>query len=174
MFNLSEYYKLVEEDRNDYFKLFKLAPKDVFHKSITEDSWSSELIFRHNLAVLNWFKTLIPNIDFEESTIATKYGEKTEDSFSLEEIEKEFHKISPIIAKGIAKMTAEEEDEILKSPYGDRTRYKSISGLLNHESNHLGQVIWIFKRLTGWTDQDIRENLYGDEKERRLRLNYHV
>ncbi|MCK4972486.1 MAG: hypothetical protein KAS52_04140, partial [Candidatus Heimdallarchaeota archaeon] len=107
---------------------------------------------------------LIPNIDFEESTLATKYGEKTEDSFSLEEIEKEFHRISPIIVEGIAKMTAEEEDEVLKSAFGNRPRYRSISGLLNHESNHLGQVLWIFKRITGWTDQDIREKVYGVAK----------
>ena len=164
MFNLSEYYKLVEKDRNDYFKLFKLAPKDVFHKSFTEDTWSAELIFRHNLAVLNWFKTLVPNIDFEDSTLATKYGEKPEDSFSLEEIEKEFLRISSIVAEGIAKMTAEEEDEILESPYGNSPRFKRISGLLNHESNHLGQVLWIFKRITGWTDQDIREKVYGVPK----------
>ena len=164
MFDLSEYYKLVEKDRNDYFKLFKLAPKDVIHKSFTDDSWSAELIFRHNLSVLNWFKTLVPNIDFKESTLATKYGEKPEDSFSLEEIEKEYYRISPIIAEGISKMTVEEEEEILKSPYGDSQRYKRISGLLNHESNHLGQVAWIFKRLTGWTDQDIREKLYGVPK----------
>ena len=164
MFNLSEYCKLIEKERNDHFKLFKLAPKDVFHKSFTEDTWSTELVFRHNLAVLNWFKTLIPHIDFEESTLATKYGKKTEDSFSLEEIEKEFHKISPIIAEGIEKMTIEEEEEILKSPFGDNPRYKNIAGLLNHESNHLGQVIWIFKRITGWTDQDIREKLYGVPK----------
>ncbi|MCK4844908.1 MAG: hypothetical protein KAS95_04485 [Candidatus Heimdallarchaeota archaeon] len=164
MFNLSEYYKIIEKDRNDHFKLFKLASKDVFHKSFTKDTWSAELIFRHNLAVLNWFKTLVPNIDFEDSLLATKYGEKTEDSFTLEEIEKEFLRISPIIAEGIEKMTPEEEDEILKTPFGDNPRYRSISGLLNHESNHLGQVIWIFKRITDWTDQDIREKLYGVPK----------
>ena len=164
MFNLSEYYKIIEKDRNDYFKLFKIAPKDVFNKSFTNDTWSAELIFRHNLAVLNWLKTLVPNIDFEDSPLATKYGEKAEDSFTLEEIEKEFLRISPIIAKGIEKMTPEEEDEILKTQFGENPRYRSISGLLNHESNHLGQVIWIFKRITAWTDQDIREKLYGIPK----------
>ncbi|MBY9002252.1 MAG: hypothetical protein KGD64_15135, partial [Candidatus Heimdallarchaeota archaeon] len=120
--------------------------------------------FRHNLAVLNWFKTLIPNIDFDDSLLATKYGEKTEDSFNLEKIEKEYLRISPIVAEGIEKMTAEEEEEILKSPYGDSPRYKRIAGLLNHESNHLGQVSWIFKRITGWSDQDIREKVYGVPK----------
>ena len=164
MFNLSEYYKIIENDRNDYFKLFNLVSEDVFHKSFTDDTWSSELIFRHNLSVLNWFKNMIPNIDFEESPLATKYGEKTEETYSLEEIEKEYHRISPIIAEGIANMSEEEEDEILESPFGDSPRYKRIAALLNHESNHLGQVIWIFKRITGWSDQDIREKLYGVPK----------
>ena len=74
MFTLADYYKIIEEDRNDHLKLFKLVPEEVFHKSYTEDTWSPELIFRHLISVLNWFKNLIPTSEFEETKLGFEYG----------------------------------------------------------------------------------------------------
>ena len=161
MFRLKDYYELIEKDRALYFKLFKLVDEEVFHKSYEKDTWSAELIFRHLLSTLNWFKNLIPNLDFEDTKLGFKYGTLPENTVSLNDLEKEFERISIAVREGIEKMTPEEEEEELDSGFGPRPRSKAIAGLIQHESNHLGQVTWIFKRITGWTDQDIREKLYG-------------
>jgi hypothetical protein len=165
MFTLTDYFEIIEEDRNDYFKLFKLVPEEVFHKPYSKDTWSPELIFRHLISVLNWFKNLIPGADFEETKLGFKYGTLPDNTVSLVDLEKEFHRISKAVKEGIEKMTEEQQEEILETGFGKRPRKRTIAGLLNHESNHLGQVAWIFKRTTGWTDQEIREKLYGVKKE---------
>ncbi len=165
MFSLADYYKLVEEDRNEHFKLFKLVSEDTFHKKYTEDTWSAELIFRHLLSTLNWFKNIIPNVDFDDTKLGFQYGTLPEDTVSLEDLEKEFQRISAVVQEGIENMTEEQEEEIIKTGFGERPRRKMIAGLINHESNHLGQAVWIFKRISGWTDQDIREKLYGVKSE---------
>ena len=161
MFTLADYYELVEKDRNLYFKLFKLVPEEIFHKSYDEDTWSAELIFRHLLSTLNWFKNLVPDIDFEDTKLGFQYGTIPEDTVSLQDLEEEFHRISTVIIEGIKKMTPEQEEEMLDTGFSERPRKLSIAGLLHHEANHLGQVTWIFKRLSGWSDQDIREKLFG-------------
>ena len=160
MFSLADYYKLVEDDRNEHFKLFKLVSEDIFHKKYTEDTWSAELIFRHLLSTLNWFKNLIPGVDFEDTKLGFQYGTLPDDTVSLEDLEKEFKRISKKVAKGIENMTEEQGEEIIDTGFGKRSRKRMIAGLINHESNHLGQAVWIFKRISGWTDQDIREKLY--------------
>ncbi len=165
MFSLADYYKLVEEDRNQHFKLFKLVDEEIFHKKYTEDTWSVELIFRHLLSTLNWFKNLIPNVDFEDTKLGFQYGTLPDDTVSLADLEKEFQRISSAVSEGIENMTEEQEEEIIKTGFGERPRRKMIAGLINHESNHLGQAVWIFKRISGWTDQDIREKLYGMKSE---------
>ena len=161
MFALTDYYEMVEKDRALYFKLFKLVDKEVFHKTYEKDTWSLELIFRHLLSTLNWFKNLIPNVDFEDTELGFKYGTLPNDTVSLEDLEKEFERISTAVREGIEKMTPEEQEEELDSGFGPRPRSKAIAGLIHHESQHLGQATWIFKRISGWTDQDIREKLYG-------------
>jgi uncharacterized damage-inducible protein DinB len=161
MFTLTDYYNIIEEDRNDYFKLFKQVPEEIFHKAYCEGTWSPELIFRHLISVLNWFRNLVPEVDFEETKLGFKYGTLPDDTVKLSELEEEFHRISAVIKKGIESMTEEQQEEIIETGFGNRSRKRTIAGLLNHESNHLGQVAWIFKRTTGWTDQDIREKLYG-------------
>ncbi|NPD88640.1 MAG: DinB family protein [Asgard group archaeon] len=164
MFTLADYYRLIEEDRNEHLELFKLVPEEVFHKNYSEDTWSPELIFRHLISVLNWFKNLVPNAGFEETKLGFEYGTLPDNTVSLEDLVKEFHRISDAIKEGIEKMTDEQQEEILDTGFGKRPRKRAIAGLLNHESNHLGQVIWIFKRATGWTDKKIREKLYGVKK----------
>jgi len=165
MFSLADYYKLVEDDRNEHFKLFKLVTEDVFHKKYTEDTWSAELIFRHLLSTLNWFKNLIPNVNFEDTKLGFQYGTLPEDKVSLDELEKEFQRISLAVYEGIKNMTDEQGEEIIDTGFGKRPRKRMIAGLINHESNHLGQAVWIFKRISGWTDQDVREKLYGMKEE---------
>jgi len=169
MFNLAAYYKLIEEDRNEHINLFKLVEEGIFHEEYCDDTWSPEIIFRHLISTLNWFKNLVPNIEFDDTKLGFKYGTLPEDTVSLEDLEKDFNRMSESIREGIEKMTPEQEEEEIDSGFGKRSRARMIAGLLNHESNHLGQAMWIFKRKTGWTDQEIREKLYGvqskEEKE---------
>ncbi len=159
MFSLTEYYEMIETNRNSYFGLFKVVDKEIFYTNAIENTWSAELIFRHLLTTLNWFKNIIPNIDFEDTKLGIDIGNRIEDRISLEELEAEFQRISTVVREGIEKMTSEEEEEELVFDFGKRKRKNVIADLLFHENSHLGQVLWIFKRTTGWTDQNIDDKL---------------
>ena len=159
MFSLSDYYEVIETNRNSYFKLFKAVDREIFYTNASENTWSAELIFRHLLTNLNWFKNIIPNIDYKDTKLGIDLGKIIEDRISLEELEKEFHRISTVVKEGIERMTSEEQEEELVFDFGKKKRKQVIADLLFHENNHLGQIIWIFKRTTGWTDQNIDDKL---------------
>ncbi|MHA1305188.1 MAG: hypothetical protein ACTSQE_00835 [Candidatus Heimdallarchaeaceae archaeon] len=167
MFKLVDLYKMIEQDRNDYLTLFKVCNKDLFYNSLMEGSWSPEMIFRHLLMSFDWMKKFVPDVEeYKTSPIALKWGEEVEDGVPIEDIEKEFHRISPLFRKAIEELTSEQEEEELKSWFGMQPRKKIIAGMLIHESKHHGQLIWIIKRSTGWSDEELYEKLKAEKGEK--------
>ncbi len=161
MYRLIDLFNSTEKERNRFFCLFKELSEDVWHTKLEEKLWSPENIFRHLLATLQWLKNYLPDTEVEDSSLGLEYGKEPEGKYSIEEVEKEFNRISSLIKLGIEKLTAEQEDEELESMFGMAARSHLIAGLLMHEHNHFGQVTYIIKRATGFSDQELREKLFA-------------
>ena len=162
MYRLIDVYNATEKERNHFFLLFKELDKEVWHAKLGEELWSSENIFRHLLASLQHLKTVIPNVEFEDSTLGIQYRQAARGKYSIEEVENEFHRISPKIKAGIESLSEAEEDEELETGFGLGKMHRShlIAGLMMHEHSHFGQVTYTIKRVTGYNDNEIRKKLF--------------
>ena len=162
MYRLIDLYKATEKERNHYFLLFKELDKEVWHTKLGEKLWSSENIFRHLLASLQYLKTIIPGVEFEDSSIGIQYGQEATGKYSIEEVEKEFQRMSSKIKDGIENLSEAQEDEKLETGFGLGMMQRSnlIAGLLMHEHSHFGQVTYTIKRVTGYNDDELREKLF--------------
>ncbi len=142
MYRLIDVYNATEKERNHFFLLFKELDKEVWHAKLGEELWSSENIFRHLLASLQHLKTVIPNVEFEDSTLGIQYRQAARGKYSIEEVENEFHRITPKIKAGIESLSEAEEDEELETGFGLGKMHRShlIEGLMMHEHSHFGQV----------------------------------
>ena len=72
----------------------------------------------------------------------------------------EFDTISPILGKQLSSLTPEQEEEDIDMWKGKMQRRIYLVRLINHEHRHIGQIQWLLKRSTGWTDDE----LYGIEE----------
>ena len=91
--------------------------------------------------------------------LAIDLNEEVNDQASLEEIITEFDLISPILNERLSLLTLEQEEEDIDMWKGKMQRRIYLVRLINHEHRHLGQMYWLLKRSTGWTDNEI----YGVE-----------
>ena len=101
MYRLIDLYEATEKERNHFFLLFRELDKEVWHSKLREELWSSENIFRHLLASLDYLETIIPSVELENSSIGLQMGQKAERQYSLDQVEKEFKRISSKIKVGI-------------------------------------------------------------------------
>ncbi|MCE7743262.1 MAG: DinB family protein [Candidatus Heimdallarchaeota archaeon] len=164
MYRLIDLYNATEKERNRFFLLFKELDEDVWHTKLEEKLWSSENIFRHLLASLLWLHKIVPDVEIEDSPLGIQYGQEPEGKYSIEEVEKEFSRVSSQIKIGIKQLSEEQEDEEIESMFGMTPRSHLIAGLMMHEQNHFGQVTYNIKRATGYSDQELREKLFAAMK----------
>ena len=155
MISIQHLYSIVEEDRKKLFGFFKKIDKKHFHDSIIENVWSPELIFRHLLMNISWMITKLPGGSEEPSKHAIDLEEDAEVRVSLEEIIVEFDTISPILSEQLSLLTLEQEEEDIEMWKGKMQRRIYLVRLINHEHRHIGQIQWLLKRSTGWTDDEI-------------------
>ena len=155
MISLQQLYSIVEEDRQRLFDFFKKIDKKHFYDSIVEDVWSSELIFRHLLMNIYWMQEKLPDCSSEPSKLAIDLGEEVNDQASLDEIVAEFDIVSPILNEQLSLLTLEQEEEDIDMWKGKMQRRIFLVRLINHEHRHIGQMFWLLKRSTGWTDKEI-------------------
>ncbi|MCE7741148.1 MAG: hypothetical protein GOP50_01695, partial [Candidatus Heimdallarchaeota archaeon] len=92
-----------------------------------------------------------------KSNIAINLEEEVTNQVTLEEIIEEFNKISPVLNEHLSLLTREQEEEYIDMWKGKMERRVYIVRLINHEHRHLGQIQWLLKRSTGWTDKEIYE-----------------
>ena len=161
MFSIQHLYSIVEEDRMKLFGFFKKIEKKHFYDPVIENVWSPELIFRHLLMNIYWMLVKLPDDFSEPSKLAIDLDQEVKNQASLDEIIAEFEIISPILSKRLSSLTNEQEEEDIDMWKGKMQRRIYLVRLINHEHRHIGQIQWLLKRSTGWTDKE----LYGVEEE---------
>ncbi len=167
MYRLIDLFNTTQRERNNFFILFEQLPEDIWYGKLEEELWSPENTFRHLLSSITWLKNYFPDFDIEESPYALKYGTKPEGKVPLEEMKKEFDRITSGLKKEIEKLTPEQEDEEIDTGYGINTRAKLIAGMLLHDHSHFGQITSTIKRVGNYTDQDLREKLFDALKKQK-------
>jgi len=160
MISIQHLYNIVEEDRRKLFGFFKKIDKKHFYDSVIENVWSPELIFRHLLMNIYWMLVKFPEDSSEPSKLAIDLEQEVNDQASLDEIIAEFNIISQILSNRLSLLTPEQEDEDIDMWKGKMQRRIYLVRLINHEHRHIGQMHWLLKRSTGWTDDEI----YGVEE----------
>lgn len=157
MISIKHLYNIVVEDRLKILGFFKKIDRKHFHKVSVENTWSPELIFRHLLMNTQWILEKLPSTTVIKSNIAINLEEEVTNQVTLEEIIEEFNKISPVLNEHLSLLTREQEEEYIDMWKGKMERRVYIVRLINHEHRHLGQIQWLLKRSTGWTDKEIYE-----------------
>ena len=155
MITIQHLYNIVAEDREKTLGFFKKIDKKHFYDAIIEDTWSPELIFRHLLMNIWWILDKLPGASIIPSELAFDLEEKVDNQATLEEIINEFDKISSVLNERLSLLTLEQEEEYIDMWKGKMQRRIYLVRLINHEHRHLGQIQWILKRSTGWTDEEI-------------------
>ena len=161
MISIQHLYNIVEEDRKKLFGFFRKIDEKHFYESFIEGVWSPELIFRHLLMNIYWMSVKLPDDSSKPSKFAIDLEDEVNDQVSLNEIISEFDVISPILSNRLSSLTAEQEEEDIEMWKGKMQRRIYLVRLINHEHRHIGQIQWLLKRSTGWTDDE----LYGVEEQ---------
>jgi uncharacterized damage-inducible protein DinB len=164
MVKIIDLYDLEVTNWNNMFVLFKACDNSIFHESVIEGTWAPEKILRHLIDVLININNNALDTEKLESKIRINYTQNPDDRISLEELEKEFQRINKVIRPGMEKISEEKESEIVTLYGRENPRGAFLSYLFTHNQKHFGQIIWILKRATNWTYQDIYEILNKSEK----------
>ncbi len=153
---LLQLYSLLEEERSGILERFTKVDLKHFHFTETKKTWSSEQLFRHILMSNYWLLENLPGGEkLEAPNIAISTGQESNNKVSIDELRDSFILVSDIIKQRLSFLGRQEEAEIVDSFRGKKTRHAVIVGFIFHELRHLGQIIWLFKRSTRWTDKEI-------------------
>jgi uncharacterized damage-inducible protein DinB len=167
MYKLIDLFEATQKERNNFFLLFEDLPEKIWYGKLEEKLWSPENTFRHLLSSITWLKNYFPGLEIEDSPHGLQYGTKPEGKVPLEEMKKEFERITSKLKSGMEKLTPEQEEEVIDSGFGVNTRAKLIAGMLLHEHTHFGQIVSTMKRVGGYSDQDLREKLMSALKKQK-------
>ncbi|MCE7742129.1 MAG: DinB family protein [Candidatus Heimdallarchaeota archaeon] len=153
---LLQLYSLLEEERSGILERFTKVDTKHFYHSETKKTWSAEELFRHILMSNYWLLDNLPGGEkLDAPKIALSTGEEGDEKVSIDEIRDGFILVCDIIKQRLSFLGRQEEAEVVDSSGGKKTRHAVITGFIFHELRHLGQIIWLFKRSTGWTDEEI-------------------
>jgi len=155
MVSIQQLYGIVEEDRKKLLSFFSKVPRKHFHYTQTEKTWSPVQTFRHLLMNIQWMLDKLPIESQKPSQLAIDLEEEVNNQVALAYLIDEFDLISPFLSKSLSSLTSEQEEEYIDMYKGKMQRRIYLIRLINHEHRHLGQIQWLLKRSTGWTDKEI-------------------
>ncbi len=113
-------------------------------------------MFTSVLTGMKWISGVISKEPIELHTLALMTAAQLEKNISLSVIRVALEKTTEKLQEQILKVSDEGWREIIDTPLRGRIpREDSFVSLLFHELEHLGQIKWLLKRLTGWTDSEI-------------------
>ena len=159
MLSTLQLYAILEEERERVLERFSKVDKKHLYYVDKEGTWSPEMIFRHMLMSNQWLLDKLPGGEkLEAPEIALSPGVFPTDEVSLDQIRDAFLFYSDIIKQRLSFLKHEEEKEFIDTFRGKKTRQAVMRGFIYHELRHLGQITWLFKRSTGWSDKKIYEN----------------
>jgi uncharacterized damage-inducible protein DinB len=155
MFTLHDIYDYAETQRSKILELFKKADKEHLYFTAAENTWSPEYIFRHLLSSLKWLSGYLPGESIEEPEYSMPWEVIPEDTVTIEQLISSFATTSKIINERIKNLTVEEAEEKIEAWGELKPRKMLLLGLIEHDYTHFGQITWLLKRSTGWTDKEI-------------------
>lgn len=148
-------------DRQLYqLELFAEVDEGLFHEQYAENTWSSEAIYRHLLMSTTIIINMITENKSKPHKLAISGGPSAkinlDDRASVQDVRKAINETSGKLFEIMNKIP--DDRWMVKKPdiTGKEIRTEErVLGLLLHNSEHLGEVKWIFKRLTGWGDNEM-------------------
>jgi uncharacterized damage-inducible protein DinB len=156
MLSLNQLYAILEEERSRVLERFTKVADKHFNYKETKGTWSPELLFRHILMTNYWLLRNLPGgEELAPPAIALNPGQETSNSVTIDHLRDAFMLVSDVIKQRLSYLQVEEEEEIIETFRGKKPRQTVILGFIYHELRHLGQITWLFKRSTGWTDKEI-------------------
>ena len=140
--------------RNVMLKAFEMVDKRFFQQSV-DQAWSPESLLRHLLSGMNWQANAI-EMEMKSHPFALMTGKELETHVELQQVKTVLDQRTRKLRTAIQDLPESKWQEIISTPLRKNiTREQSFISLLFHELEHLGQLKWILKRLSGWTDKEI-------------------
>ncbi|MHA2366674.1 MAG: DinB family protein [Candidatus Hodarchaeales archaeon] len=149
-------FNQVIDRRNFQLSHYENVSEDVFHQVVSDGTWSSEAIFRHLLMGMHWMENLLSKEKLTPHPLALVTGKCLESSVSIKDVTAALDEVT----NRLISLISSQDDAYLKqetTTFDGRksTLEKQVLGLILHETEHLGELKWIFKRLTGWDDNQM-------------------
>ncbi len=163
MLTTAQVYKIYLEETEKIFKRFKEVDLEHFYYTEKEDSWSPEMLFRHLIMSSFWMLSYLPGEELQPSSLALREGTFPRSKASIEEVEQELNNIAKIIFERMEKLTPDAEEEEINAWQRNIPRQIVIVRVIQHDYTHIGQINWLFKRSTDWTDRDVYKEFYKKE-----------
>ena len=144
--------------RKYQLKLFEEVDEKIFHSKYTENTWSPESIYRHFLMSTVILGNIVRGEKKSAHLLAIMGGPKAEADVeiqaSLADVKKALDETSQELIKIFEHTSEERWKEKVTNFTGKEVSIEEQGlSLMLHDSEHLGEVKWIFKRLTGWDDK---------------------
>ncbi|MCY3412893.1 MAG: DinB family protein [Candidatus Heimdallarchaeota archaeon] len=165
MIRLGQLYKILEFEREGIIKSFEEADPSHFtyHE---ENSWSPEMLFRHILMGMRWISGLLPGnpISIPAYAVLPDRSDHVNvtTSVSRDKIFQDIREISAAVAKRLDELTDEQADERVMTENFEVVRKITLFRLITHEYKHLGQLLWLLKRSTGWNDDQFYKITFSE------------
>ncbi len=109
------------------------------------------------LSGVQWISALLPSDKMGEHKMAIPHGAPKDTGHSLDEVKIALQETTDELRQLLQAVTDAQWEEEVKTFFGPKKRENEVISLIAHESQHLGQVRWIFKRITGWDDNKMYE-----------------
>ncbi len=135
---------------------FNEVNNEFFHTPLQENTWTPKSLFRHILAGMTWMAGTMGNSSFDSHPLALMTAQNIDESVGLKEVKIALEDITQKLIEVIDQVKDDTWKEIKSTPLRKNvSRETSFISLVYHELEHIGQIKWILKRLTGWTDKEI-------------------
>ena len=149
-------YKTVMTRIDYQLRLFEAVEEKYFHQLVKDDTWSPDAIFRHILWALNGLTKMSDKDAFELEVQPMVTGAKLEANINIKDVRNALDKIDEHLSTNLAELTEEELKVEKTTFFGTKTTLEGqLTSSLLHITEHVGELRWQFKRLTGWTDNQV-------------------
>lgn len=153
------FYTIIER-RSFQLEFFFEVEGEIFHLQYTDKTWSPEAIYRHFLMSNTIIKNMITGEKHKPHKLAISGGPTAEielrNKVGISDVKEALDQTSDELLQIMENTTSKRWGEKKKNFYGKEvSTEEQVLSLLLHDSEHLGEVKWIFKRLTGWGDNEM-------------------
>jgi hypothetical protein len=150
-------YKMQIKRREFQLNFFEEVDEKIFHSKFTDDTWSPEAIYRHFMMSDVILRNIVKGEKNTAHPLAIMGGPNAlidiEDQASLDVVRKALEDTSQELIKIFENTSEERWNERITNFAGKEVSIEEqVLSLMLHDSEHLGEIKWIFKRMTGWDD----------------------